>query len=87
MSETKTENTCIQKALPDEALFVLMTRDAVAPRVIVEWIKESILTQPADKLHKALDCAITMAQEQEKIRLAAERRKEENRKFKIGEEF
>ncbi len=85
--ETKTDNSCLQKALPDEPLFVLMTRDDVAPRVIVEWIKESILTQPADKLHKALDCAIHMATEHEKVRQAAEMRKEENRKFKTDQEF
>jgi hypothetical protein len=85
--ETKKDNSCLQKALPDEPLFVLMTRDAVAPRVIVEWIKESILTQPAEKLHKALDTAILMAEEHEKTRLAAELRKEENRKFKTDQEF
>jgi hypothetical protein len=84
---TKDQDKHIQKALPDETLFVLMTRDAVAPRVVVEWIKESILTQPAEKLHEALDCAIKMAQEQEDIRLAAEQKKKSEKVFKTTEDF
>jgi macrodomain Ter protein organizer (MatP/YcbG family) len=84
---TKDQDKHIQKALPDEALFVLMARDSVSPRVVVEWIKESITTQPAEKLHEALDCAIKMAMEQEKIFHAAKEKEKKDKEFKVGEDF
>lgn len=85
--ETKSNSKHLANALPDEALFVLMARDTAAPRTIVEWIKESILTQPADKLHSALDVAIQMAEDNERARQAAELRKEANKKFTTDKEF
>jgi hypothetical protein len=57
----KNTDKCIQKAFDDEKLFVLMARDATSPKVVIEWIKENIHKQPPDKLHEALDCAISMA--------------------------
>lgn len=56
----KNTDPCIQKAYDDERLFVLMARDQAAPEVVIEWIKHSIGTQPAEKLHEALDAAIEM---------------------------
>jgi hypothetical protein len=70
----KKDDPCIKKAYDDERLFVLMTRDAAAPATVIDWIKYSLLTQPAYKLHEALDCAIQMSREREAI----EARKQED---------
>lgn len=86
MSETKNDNSHLMKALHDEPLFVLMTRDSASPRVIAEWIKESLLTQPIEKLHSALDLAVKMANENERVRLEVEKKKREDRNFKLDEE-
>lgn len=56
----KNSDPCIKKAYDDERLFVLMARDPAAPAVVIEWIKQSIGSQPAVKLHEALDAAIEM---------------------------
>lgn len=56
----KKSDKCIEKAFEDEKLFVLMTRDHTAPRIVGEWIKENIGIQPREKLIEALDCAIEM---------------------------
>jgi hypothetical protein len=56
----KNDDPCIKKAFYDEMLFVLMTRDATAPKTVVEWIKMNIGVQPKEKLHEALDAAIEM---------------------------
>ena len=60
----KKDDPCIGKAFDDERLFVLMTRDPFAPQTVVEWIKLSLTTQPPEKLHEALDCAIEMSKRQ-----------------------
>lgn len=85
--ETKFNNKQIQKALLDEPLFVVMARDAAAPRTIISWIGESILNQPADKLHAALDTAIKMAEENEAMRKAAIDKTKKDKNFTIQEEF
>lgn len=56
----KNSDPCIKKAYDDERLFVLMARDQAAAYVVIEWIKHSLATQPAEKLHEALDAAIEM---------------------------
>jgi hypothetical protein len=60
----KNNDPCLKKAYEDEGLFILMTRDSTSPQVVVEWIKLNILTQPPEKLHEALDCAVEMAKNQ-----------------------
>jgi macrodomain Ter protein organizer (MatP/YcbG family) len=77
----------IKKALKDEIIFPLMARDASAPMIIAEWIKQNLFSQPPDKLHEALDCAIKMANEHEQIRLEVEKKKASEKEFKIGEDF
>jgi len=57
----KHDDKCIQRAFNDEKLFVLMTRDPSAARLVIEWIKENLTTQPREKLLEALDCALEMA--------------------------
>ncbi len=37
----KNNDPCLNKAYQDERLFILMTRDPSAPKVVVEWIKEN----------------------------------------------
>jgi hypothetical protein len=56
----KNNDPCIKKAFDDERLFVLMARDAAAPYAIMQWISRSLKTQPPEKLHEALDCALEM---------------------------
>lgn len=63
----KKDDPCLKKAYADERLFVLMTRDATAPAVVGEWIKQNIGKQPADKLHEALTCAIEMHENQHEM--------------------
>jgi len=51
--ELSDETSCINKALPDEMVFVLLARDAAAPVAIEAWIAERIrlgLNQPGDQL-------------------------------------
>jgi len=57
----KATDPCLLKAFEDERLFVLMTRDLSAPKVVCEWIKENIDVQPKEKLMEALECAIEMS--------------------------
>ncbi len=68
----KKTDKCIEKAFDNERLFVLMSRDATAPRVVIEWIKENISNQPPEKLHEALDCAIEMSRTMGDHRLRAD---------------
>lgn len=56
----KKDDPCLKKAFADERIFVLMTRDVTAPKVVIEWIQLNIGVQPKEKLHEALDCAIEM---------------------------
>lgn len=68
----KSDDPCLRKAFADERLFVLMTRDATAPPVVIEWIKQNIGLQPAAKLHEALDCAIEMHERQQEMNVRKE---------------
>jgi hypothetical protein len=61
----KKDDPCLEKAFDDERLFVLMTRDATAPEVVLEWIKLNIHSQPEKKLREAFDCAMEMRNRQE----------------------
>lgn len=78
----KSDDQHLQKAFPEETLFVLMARDAAAPKTIVEWIKESLTSQPEGKLHEALDTAIKMAKQQAEIEKKKQAEKEKNMQFR-----
>ncbi len=65
----KNSNTCIQKALDDESLFVLMARDVTAPLVILEWIKLNLGKQPEEKLMEAFNLAMEMHRTCQSIQL------------------
>ena len=60
----KNDDPCIKKAYDDERLFVLMTRDITAPKIVLEWIKENLDNQPDEKLREAFECALEMAKNQ-----------------------
>lgn len=90
----KQNDKIAQKALANEEVFTLLARDSAAAPTIVEWIKQSLTTQSADKLHGALDVAIKMATEQEKVKAEVLRKKNEDRniyggngKIKVVESF
>ena len=59
--------SCLNKANPDEMIFVLLGRDAAAPYAIREWIKQRIAmgkNKPGDaQLLDAEACAATMESE------------------------
>jgi hypothetical protein len=76
------ENKHLQKAFSDEESFLLLARDAAAPQTIVDWIKNSIFTQPADKLHAALDAAIKMADTQPDVVARKEAEAKKDREFR-----
>lgn len=71
----KKTDKCIKKAFDDERLFVLMTRDATAPIVVMEWVKLNLTLQPREKLIEALDCAIEMSNRRDEI---VERKRQES---------
>ena len=82
----KNSDPCLKKAYDDERLFVLMARDPSASRVVIEWIKINVISQPPEKLHEALDCAIEMANSQKYFWDKKEQEKMEERfsKNQIG---
>jgi hypothetical protein len=56
----KDNDACLNKAFPDERLFILMTRDNTAPLVVLEWIKMNMFTQSEEKLKEAFETALEM---------------------------
>ncbi len=53
--------SCMNKALDDELVFVLLARDPFTPSVIMEWVKQSYSTQPMEKLIDAISMAKDMS--------------------------
>lgn len=76
----KKDDECIKKAYDDERIFVLMARDPAAPTTIMQWISRSLGSQPPEKLHEALDCAIEMKTRGSEFR---DRRDEEKEKAEV----
>lgn len=70
----KATDPCLEKALDDERLFVLMTRDETAPDVIMEWIRLNLGKQPKEKLIEALECALEMRERRAEIKYRARTR-------------
>lgn len=60
----KKNDPCLKKAFDEERLFVLMTRDKMAPLAVLEWIKQSFHSQSNDKLREAFECALEMKNNQ-----------------------
>jgi hypothetical protein len=59
------DNECFRKAQErGDVTFTVVGQDRSSPRVICEWIKENIETCSEDKLHEALNRAISMRNKQ-----------------------
>jgi hypothetical protein len=52
--------SCLEKAAPDEPIFVLRAQDLTAPKVVLNWISENFLTCPDEKLREAFEHALRM---------------------------
>lgn len=64
--ELSDPKSCLNKARPDERVFVLLARDECAPDAIRYWAERRIATgknQPFDpQIIEALECALLMEQ-------------------------
>lgn len=73
--ELKNPDSCLNRAKPDERLFVLLARDPAAPEVIRYWVRRRIwlgknLSGDA-QIVEALECAKLMEQAQDHERETA----------------
>jgi hypothetical protein len=79
--EIDDQNSCFNKALDGERLFVMLARDQAAPAAIRAWVNERLRlgkNAPDDaQIMEALDCARLMEDEREE--LATTRRQEKMR--------
>ena len=63
--ELSDPNSCLNRARPDELIFVLLARDVAAPAAIREWAKERVRLRKNyaigdEQLISALRCADAM---------------------------
>lgn len=62
--ELTNPQSCMSRAQDGEMTFVLLARDAAAPRAILEWVSERIRlgkNRAGDaQIREAIDCAETM---------------------------
>lgn len=67
--EMRSDDSCLNRASPDEMIFVLLGRDAAAPATIKFWAEERVRlgkNAPGDaQLVEALECAIVMESERD----------------------
>ena len=65
-------DSCYANALPEERMFVLLSRDACSPETVRFWIKRRLETgknQPTDaQIVEAEQCAKIMEEERDGIR-------------------
>lgn len=70
--EVRDANSCLNRAAPDEWLFVLLARDECAPAAIRAWVEFRILAglnQRSDKkIHDALGTAERMEEQRRRCR-------------------
>jgi len=66
--EISKEHTCMQRAHPNEMVFVLLSRDAAAPVAIRAWVTERLRlgknTETDPQIAEALACASVMESEE-----------------------
>lgn len=64
--------TCLNKALPEEMLFVLLARDVCAPAAIRAWVEARIVAglnaRDDVQIFEALQCAVYMEKQRPNIR-------------------
>lgn len=69
--ELTESNSCLNKALDDEQVFVILGRDPAAYEAIRAWCMERVrlgLNKPDDqKINDAMDCAMKMSLERDYI--------------------
>lgn len=58
--ELATPTSCLNKAAPDEPLFVLRAKDGHAPQTLRHWATMSDGTHEPEKIAEALACADAM---------------------------
>jgi hypothetical protein len=58
--ELANPRSCLNKARPDEPLFVLRANDPTAAQVVRLWVAMNDGRQPPDKCGEALECADRM---------------------------
>jgi hypothetical protein len=58
--EKKNANSCLNKAHPDEPLFVLRGQDVSSPKVVLHWIAKNFESASEFKLREAFDIAMKM---------------------------
>jgi len=66
---SKDNSTCLQKALPEEPVFVLLARDATSAKTVVHWIGDN-LHRNENELRDAFECAMAMKSYRERIKKA-----------------
>lgn len=70
--ETATPSSCLNKALDNERVFVLLARDAAAPLAIYGWVLHRVdtgLNKLSDpEIIEAMECARLMEGERDAIR-------------------
>lgn len=73
--ELSDPNSCLNKAKPEERLFVLLARDPAAPEAIRHWVRRRIWLgknkEDDPQIVEALECARLMEQEQDHTRETA----------------
>lgn len=72
IEELSNPNSCINRALPGERVFVLLARDACAPLVIRDWVMKRVQQGRNDRgdrqIVEALECADVMEAQRDDIR-------------------
>jgi hypothetical protein len=70
--ELSDPQSCLNKARPDERLFVLLARDSAAPETIRYWVQRRLWLgknkREDPQIVEALDCARLMEHEQDHTR-------------------
>jgi len=63
--ELSTEHSCMQRAHPNEMVFVLLSRDAAAPVAIRAWVAERLRLGKNEETDEQIVGALTIAQTME----------------------
>jgi len=67
--QTKRNSEVLNKAQPNEEIFVLREIDETSPVIIMEWIKENFYTASEEKLRSAFEIALRMNKAEDRRRI------------------
>lgn len=59
-AQTKENNSCLEKAKPNEPIFVLRGQDRSSPKLILQWMAENFENLSNQRLQEAFDTAMSM---------------------------